>query len=314
MARLGFRYDARIEASDPQARKALTLMAPRAIGLGVSQLTFIVTTSLATTLQPGAVSDLNFAFAILQIPLGIIGVPLGVVLLPSLSRDAAVGNESSFAGLLTRALRLLVYVMVPIAVVMAVARQPVVDLLFGTGKIAPEDLQLIAVTLTAFLVGLPAHALIAVLARAFYARQDTVTPVLAAIAAVAINCTLAIVLVGPFGLQGIAIAIAIAAWIEALALQAVQYRRLHHFELRGLGRVSIESIVGSVVAGAAAYGVLMAVSGAFGDVGRLLLLVELAIVGAAFAAVYAGVSLALRIPELPSIVGVMADVLRRPRS
>jgi putative peptidoglycan lipid II flippase len=141
-----------------------------------------------------------------------------------------------------------------------------------------------------------------------------VTPVLAAIAAVAINCTLAIVLVGPFGLQGIAIAIAIAAWIEALALLAVLYRRLHHFELRGLGRVSIESIVGSVVAGAAAYVVLMAVSGAFGDVGRLLLLVELAIVGAAFAAVYAGVSLALRIPELPSIVGVMADVLRRPRS
>jgi putative peptidoglycan lipid II flippase len=314
LARLGFRYDARIEAGDPHARKALTLMAPRAIGLGVSQLTFIVTTSLATTLQAGAVSDLNFAFALLQIPLGIIGVPLGVVLLPSLSRDAAVGNETSFAGLLTRALRLLIYVMVPIAVVTAVCRQPVVDVLFGTGKIAPEDLQLIALTLTAFLVGLPAHALIAVLARAFYARQDTVTPVLAAIAAVAINCPLAIVLVGPFGLQGIAIAIAIAAWIEALALLAVLYRRLHHFELRGLGRVSLESIVGSVIAGVVAYGVLSVVSGALGDVGRLLLAVELAIVGAAFAAVYAGVSLALRIPELPSIVGVMADVMRRPRS
>ena len=314
LSRLGFRYDARIEASDPQARKALTLMAPRAIGLGVSQLTFIVTTSLATTLQPGAVSDLNFAFALLQIPLGIIGVPLGVVLLPSLSRDAAVGNELSFAGLLTRALRLLIYVMVPIAVVTAVCRQPIVDVLFGTGKIAAGDLQLIAVTLTAFLVGLPAHALIAVLARAFYARQDTVTPVLAAIAAVAINCTLAILFVGPFGLQGIAIAIAIAAWIEAIALLTILYRRLHHFELRGLGRVSIESIVGSLIAGVVAYGVLAIVSGALGDAGRLLLLVELVIVGAAFAAAYALVSLALRIPELPSIVGVMADVLRRPRS
>jgi putative peptidoglycan lipid II flippase len=314
LARLGFRYDARIEASDPQARKALTLMAPRAIGLGVSQLTFIVTTSLATTLPPGSVSDLNFAFAILQIPLGIIGVPLGVVLLPSLSRDAAVGNETSFAGLLTRALRLLIYVMVPIAVVMSVARQPIVDVLFGTGRIAGEDLQLIALTLTAFLVGLPAHALIAVLARAFYARQDTVTPVLAAIAAVAINCTLAIVLVGPFGLQGIAIAIAIAAWIEALALLVVLYRRLHHFELRGLGRVSVESIVGSGIAGVVGYVVLAALNGALGDVGRLLSLVEAMVVGAAFAAVYAGVSIALRIPELPSIVGVMADVFRRPRS
>ena len=95
-------------------------MAPRAIGLGVTQITFIVVTSLASLLGDGAVSDFNFAFALLQIPLGIIGVPLGIVLLPSLSRDAAVGHEASFASLLTRALRLLIYVMVPIAVLTAV--------------------------------------------------------------------------------------------------------------------------------------------------------------------------------------------------
>src|SRR6185312_12061666 len=253
LARLGFRYDARIEAGDPQARKALTLMAPRAIGLGASQITFIVTTSLATTLAVGSVSAFNFAFALLQIPLGIIGVPLGVVLLPSLSRDAAVGNEASYATLLTRALRLLIYVMVPIGVLTAVVRKPVVEVLFGTGQISQDDLGLIAVTLTAFLVGLPAHALIAVLARAFYARQDTVTPVLAAIAAVVINCTLAVVLVGPYGLQGIALAIAVAAWIEAFALLAILHHRLPHFELRGLVRVGIEAIVGSALAGAVAF-------------------------------------------------------------
>ena len=197
-------------------------------------------------------SDFNFAFALLQIPLGIIGVPLGIVLLPSLSRDAAVGHETSFASLLTRALRLLIYVMVPIAVLTAVIRQPVVEILFGSGRIGPADLDLIAVTLTAFLVGLTAHAMIAVLARAFYARQDTATPVAAAVGAVAINCTLAVVLVGPLGLPGIALAIAIAAWIEAIVLLAILHRRLHHFELRGLGRVGLESVAGSVVAGVAA--------------------------------------------------------------
>ena len=89
-------------------------MAPRAIGLGATQITFIVVTALATTVGVGALADFNFAFALLQIPLGIIGVPLGIVVLPSLSRNAAVGEEASFATLLTRALRLLVYVMVPI--------------------------------------------------------------------------------------------------------------------------------------------------------------------------------------------------------
>lgn len=313
MARMGFRYTPRIEVADPQARKALILMAPRAIGLGVTQITFIVVTALASQLGEGAVTDFNLAFALLQIPLGIIGVPLGIVVLPTLAREAAVGREPAFASLLTRALRLLVYVMVPIAVLTAVVRQPVVEILFGGGKIDQSDLDLIAITLVGFVIGLTAHALIAVLARAFYARQDTATPVAAAVGAVAVNCTLAVILVEPLGLPGIAVAIAIAAWLEALALLTILHDRLPHFELRGLGRVGVEAVVGSVVAGLAAAAVLAAIEGALrGDIGRVVSIVVVAVVSLAFGAVYAGVSVALRIPELPSIVGVMADVLRRP--
>jgi putative peptidoglycan lipid II flippase len=203
--------------------------------------------------------------------------------------------------------------MVPIAVLTAVVRQPVVEILFGGGKIDQADLDLIAITLVGFVVGLTAHALIAVLARAFYARQDTATPVAAAVGAVAVNCTLAVVLVEPYGLPGIAVAIAIAAWLEALALLAILHDRLPHFELAGLARVGVEAVAGSIVAGLAAVAVLAGVMSALGgDPGRILSIVEVAIVSLAFGAVYAVVSVALRIPELPSIVGVMADVLRRP--
>ena len=313
LARLGFRYEPRIEGSDPQARKALILMAPRAIGLGVTQITFIVVTALASLLGDGAVSDFNLAFAVLQIPLGIIGVPLGIVVLPSLSRDAAVGREGAFASLLTRALRLLLYVMIPIAVLTAVVRRPLVEILFGGGSIRDHDLDRIAMTLVGFTVGLTAHAMIAVLARAFYARQDTVTPVAAAVGAVVLNCTLAVILVGPLGLPGIAMAIAITAWLEALVLIAMLQHRLPRFVLSGLARVGLESIAGGVIAGAAALAVLSAAMGTLGaDPGRLVLVVEVAVVSVAFGIVYAVLSLALRIPELPIIVGVMADVLRRP--
>jgi putative peptidoglycan lipid II flippase len=313
LARLGFRYTPRIDSRDPQARKALLLMAPRAIGLGATQITFIVVTALATTVGVGALADFNFAFVLLQIPLGVIGVPLGIVVLPTLSRNAAVGHEVSFASLLTRALRLLIYVMVPITAVTIILRQPVVEMLFGSGRISQPDLDLIAATLACFALGLTAHALIAVLARGFYARQDTVTPVLAAIAAVAINCSLAIVLVGPYGLQGIALAIAAAAWLEALALTAILHHRLPHFELRGIARVAIEAIVGSALAAAVAFLASEWLADALGaDPGRLVLVVEVVLVSLVFGLVYAALSLVLRIPELPSIVGVMADVLRRP--
>jgi putative peptidoglycan lipid II flippase len=313
LARLGFRYEPRIDLQDSDARQALVLMVPRAFGLGAGQITFIVVTALASTLGTGALSDFNIAFTLLQIPIGVIGVPLGIVLLPSLSRAAAVGRELEFATLLTRALRLLLYAMIPIAGLVGVLRRPVVDILFGGGKISDPDLDRIATTLLWFLTGLAAHALIAVLARAFYARQDTLTPVLAAVAAVALNSTLAIALVGPLGLSGIALAIAIAAWMEAVLLAVVLRWRVPHVGLRDLGGVALEAIAGTVVAGGIAVGLAALIERLIGSApSRLALIGESMVVTLTFGLVYAAVSVVLRIPELTSIVEVMADVIRRP--
>lgn len=310
---LGFRYEARIDREDPEARRALALMAPRALGLGASQVTFIVVTALASTLGIGAVAAFTIAFTLLQIPIGVIGVPLGIVLLPSLSRDAAVGRETEFAALLTRALRLILYVMIPIAGLTAVLRQELVDLLFGGGEIDEAGLLLIATTLLWFLVGVAAHALIAVLARAFYARQDTLTPVLVAIAAVVMNTTLAVLLVGPLGLSGMALAIALAAWMEALVLLVILRVRVDGLPLGNLARVAVQAVVGTAVASALAFGTAALIGRAIEpDPSVFLLILDIGVVTAIFAAAYATVSIVLRIPELASIVDVMAEVIRRP--
>ena len=84
LRQLGFRFVPHFGLEDPLARKALLLMAPRAVGLGASQITFLVITILATGLQTGALSAFNLGMLLLQIPLGVIGVPLGIVLLPAL--------------------------------------------------------------------------------------------------------------------------------------------------------------------------------------------------------------------------------------
>jgi putative peptidoglycan lipid II flippase len=310
LRRIGFRYEPIARLADPAARQALRLMAPRAVGLGASQITFVVVTSLASTLGTGAITAWNAAFTLLQIPIGVIGVPLGVVVFPSLSRDAAVGREREYVGLVTRGLRLLLYVMIPIGGLLAILRRQVVSILFpGLGA---AGIDLTANALLFFLIGLAAHATIALLARAFYARQDTRTPVLAAILAVAVNSTLAVLLVGPLGLSGIALAIALAAWLEALVLLALLTRRLPTLGLGDLLRVGLEAALATVVAGALGLLALYTIDGYIGpDPGWLALVAQTIVVGVAFGVVYLALSLALRIPELPSIISVMTDLLRR---
>jgi putative peptidoglycan lipid II flippase len=235
---------------------------------------------------------------------------LGVVVFPSLSREMAAGRPAEYVALLTRALRLLLYVMLPAAGLMAILRRQIVTVLFPAFDAALVELT--ANTLLFFLIGLGAHALIAVLARAFYARQDTRTPVLAAILAVAINTTLAVILVGPLGLAGIALAIAIAAWVEALVLLWLMARHVPLMGLADVGRVGLEGALGTLIAGAVGLLVLYTIDGFIGPApGILALLAQGVVVTAAFAAVYLVVSLVLRIPELPSIVAIMTDLVRR---
>jgi putative peptidoglycan lipid II flippase len=311
---IGFRYDRDIDLADPEARQALKLMAPRALGLGATQITFVVVTSLASLLGDGAVTAFNVAFTLLQIPIGVIGVPLGVVVLPSLSRDAAVGRLEAFAALMSRAIRLIVFVMIPITAIAVVLRHEVVDLLFGYGKLSQGILDLSADTFAAFLVGLTAHALIAVLARAFYARQDTRTPVAAAILAVVVNTTLAAVLVRPLGLPGLGLAIAIAAWLETVVLVVLLRRSLPELAARPIASLSVRSIVVGVGGGLAAAGVAAGIGLALGpDATRTGLVLRIAIVGVVWLLTSAAIALVLRIGELTAIIGLMLDLVRRPR-
>jgi len=310
--RIGFRIAPRIDLSDEQARKVLVLMGPRVLGLSASQITMVVMTSLATGVGLGAVSAFTIAFALLQIPMGVIGIPLGIVIFPSLSRELAVGRTSSYLDLVARSTRILLFVMLPIAAVGMALRLQIVDLLLGYGRFDAAAVALTADTLLLFLLGLAAHAMIGVSARAFYAKQDTKTPVIAAILAVVINTTLGVVLVGPLGLPALGLAIAVAAWAEALLLLVVLKRREPDLDVSGIAGVGVRSLIGAAVAAGVAFLVLQVFSQvAPGDQGKLVVLVEAAVATVAAGLAYAGVALALRIPELPSMISIVTDLLRR---
>jgi len=195
-----------------------------------------------------------------------------------------------------------------------VLRQEVVAILFGRGAFTAEAIDVTAMTLAVFLVGLAAHSLIAVLARAFYADQDTTTPVAAAILTVVINVVVGAVAVGPFGLAGMALAIAAGAWIEAGILLVLLKRRFRDLQLPPIASTFARAGAGSLVAGAAAVAVLAGLGHAGVDGQGLVHAVARAVSAAMIGGVgYAAMSLLLRAPELPALVAVATGLVRRPR-
>lgn len=307
-----FAYRPAVELGDPAAREALLLMVPRAIGLGVTQITFLVNTALATTVGAGALTAYNVAFTILQIPIGVIGIPLGIVLLPSLSRAAALERRQEFAHLILRSLRLLLYVMLFLTAVAMVLRLQIVTLLFDYGRFDQAAIEQTASALLFFLVGLGGHSLIVVLARAFYAGKDTRTPVVAAILSVGVNVIVSLLTVNALGIAGLALGIAAGAWFEAILLVVLLRRRSPDFDAAALGRAGILFGAGALLAGLAALAVVAAAAQLVPEArAKLVALVVGFLASLAGGLVYLVFSRLARIPELGATVVLLRAAVRR---
>jgi putative peptidoglycan lipid II flippase len=211
-------------------RKLLRLGVPGVVSGGVTQINIFVGTIIAS-LQAGAVSHLYYADRLYQLPLGIVGVAIGIVLLPELSRHLASGDGEAARRSQSRGLELALMLTLPAAVALAIAAEPIIAVLFERGAFTPRDTRATAAALTAFALGLPAFVLLKVLQPAFFAREDTKTPMVFTIVNLVVN------VVGSIGLffylksqgmmphVGIALATTIAAWVNVVGLWIVLARR-----------------------------------------------------------------------------------------
>jgi putative peptidoglycan lipid II flippase len=238
---------------DPAVRRLFRLMGPGLLGAGVMQINGLVGTQIASW-QDGAISYLSYADRLYQLPLSLIGVAIGVVLLPELTRHLRGGRGTDAMITHNRCLELALLLSVPAAVALVVIPQPIVAVLFEGGRFGPEDTRAVAFALAAFAVGLPAYVLIKALAPGFYAREDTKTPFNVAIVDVSANILLSLSLFPWIGFLGIAIATAVAAWINAGLLFCLLRRRDCLTIDRQLRRRVPRIVLSSLLMGAAVWG------------------------------------------------------------
>jgi putative peptidoglycan lipid II flippase len=212
----------------PEVKRLGIIALPAAIGGGAYQINTLLQLYFLNQLESGAVSYMNYADRLNQLPLGIIGIALATAILPTLSRFIGGGNREGADRVQSDAIELAMLLTLPAAVALAICGGPFVTMIFQGGRFDPGDAALTGNVLTALVMGLPAYVLVKVLVPGFYARADTKTPVYAAFASLVLFVVLNVIFLERFGVVGVAAASAIGAWLNAAFLYLVLAVRGHY--------------------------------------------------------------------------------------
>jgi putative peptidoglycan lipid II flippase len=210
-------------------RRAIRLMIPAIFGSSVAQINVLIGGIIASMLGVGSISYLYFADRLMEFPLGLFGIALATVTLPYLSRLWANDSRAEFSRTLDWSLKLAVLIAVPAAVGLLVLAEPLVVSLFHRGEFDEHAVRMTALALQAYAIGLVGFSFVKILAPAFFAREDTRTPVRIALIALAVNLVLSISsawYLTRIGYSGTHVGLALATSVAALLNAGLLYKGL----------------------------------------------------------------------------------------
>jgi putative peptidoglycan lipid II flippase len=299
----------RPDLRDPGLRRIFRLMGAAVIGLSATQVNILVNTIFASH-EVGANTWLQFAFRLMQLPLGVFGVAIATVAGAGIAQRAAARDMGTVKETLGSALRLVAFLNVPSAVGLAVLSRPIISLIYEHGRFGAADTSATAEALLCYAMGLYAYSAVKVLAPAFYALDAPRVPVLGSVLGMVSNVVLNVALYPVLGYRGVALGTSLAAGAN-FAVLAIAWKRFHGgFGGAGLWRQLGKVLLASAALGLAAWATERAIAGALPAAktlpGQLVhAFLPIAVGGLA----YLGAARVLRIAEM----GELAAVLRRRR-
>ena len=234
----GWQGAVRFAPRDPGVREIARLMLPGVGGLAVTQVNVFVGMVLASFLAEGSLAALQYAFRLVQFPIGVVGVAIGTAALPVMAAAVARDAPEEMRQSLTESLRLGLFLALPAMAGLIVFRVSIIHVLLERGAFDRSATLLAASVLAGYAVGLGFYVTNRILTPAFYAMRDTATPVLTSSLSVALNIAACLVLMGPLGAMGLALATAVASCGNSIALCLALRRRIGRLGLTAIGRGS----------------------------------------------------------------------------
>lgn len=255
--KVGWRPGLDFHWRDPRVTRVLLLMGPAALGVALNQINVLLSSSIAMWAGAWAPATLFYATRLIYLPQGMLAVSLSTVLLPVLSDAAARGEKHEMAAAIHHGLRTLLFVMTPAAIGLLVLAHPIVQMLLERGMFGAESTLLTARALRVFAPGLLVFCLAKVFVPAFYALQDTRTPIRIGMFCVGITllCNILFVLTLPeyWRHVGLAASTVISECVNALLLARILQRRIGGFNLPGVLRGFLRALCAATGMAAAAW-------------------------------------------------------------
>jgi putative peptidoglycan lipid II flippase len=313
LRRLGFRWRPDWNWNDSNVRKIFSLMGPAVISASVVQINVVINSQFATTIGKSAVSALNGAFRLMQLPIGVFGVAVATVTLPALSLAATGKLGDDFRGLLAKGIRLVTFLVLPSALGLCFLAEPIISALFEHGRFSPENRLVTAAALRGYGIGLLAYSWLKVLQPAFYAADRRWVPMGVSFLAIALSVTSNwyFVVVRGMGVEALAMTTSLVATTNFIILYVFMSRMTSGLETRAL----LVLIAKLIVAGGAMAGVCFAANrwvfrdlahmNAFSRMGGLAVVIPIA------GAVYFALSRLLKVEEAGEFLAIVQRRIRR---
>ncbi len=248
--KVGFSFSPTVSFTDEGVKRVMSLMAPAILGTSAVQINVLINTLFVSGFD-GGVSWLNYAFRLMQFPIGVFGVAIGTASVPVLSRLASQGNFGEFRTTLSQSLKLVFLMTLPSACGLVVLGEPIIRLIYERGAFSSADVSMTAWALGGYSIGLTGYAAIKILSPAFYAMNDAKTPMIIAVCSIAVNTVASYFFrnwLQPYNLGhvGVALATSSVALVNFFALAFLMRRKIDRID----GREILSSFIR--IAGASA--------------------------------------------------------------
>ena len=260
IAKLGFRYSIRFNWKMRGVWKIGALMIPRTFGLAISQINQVVNTAIGSTLVVGSVSIFNAANNLQAVPIGIFAIPIALAYFPLFSEAWVKKDMPNLVASFSKAMRRILFIAIPSSIFIILLRAHIVRLVLGAGEFDWDNTILTARTLSFFALSLFAQSLVPLIARVFYALQDTKTPVITSAISLGLNIYLSIKLSAMLGVAGLGLGFSISSIFNVLILWLLLRNRLGDLNDNLVFRSIMKITLCSVIAGWIMYASLFAMA------------------------------------------------------